>query len=178
MKRFALLLIVAFCLLALAATAFAEGRNHKFKEFYFGDSYHKSPAGVGISYVKAKWTANGMSEMNFEISAFKGKVAWDDMYLVDEVDGKQVITYKLSDKRKMGKVMCYIECVNKKFVEKLFFEPNAGPFTMEKGQVWYVFSHGGWKYHVIWEMAGNTMAWYKAADKPVPPMMPAPEMNE
>ena len=103
MKRYASALMVIIALVAFSATVFAAGRIHKTKEFYFGDDYHKSPAGVRLSYLDLKWDDTGVSRFIFTIAAFRKKVIWEDMYFVSTVKGKTGIVYKLSDHQKMGK---------------------------------------------------------------------------
>ena len=171
MKRFALVSLVLICSMAFTATAFAGARNAGYEEFFFGDSFHKSPAGIHVNYMNLKWDANGVTEFKYQVSAWKGKLVWDDLYFVGSKDGNPVIVFKLSDKQKMGKEFCYLDCKTKSYLDTMFVAPAAGPFDGETGQVWFVFSHGGQVYHIVWDIKSNQRAWHKAEDKPAPPAL-------
>ncbi len=171
MKRFALTTIVLLCCLAFAGSVFAGGRDHNYKEFYFGDDFHKSAAGIHMNYLDIHWGAEGVKDITFQVSAWKGQVDWMDMYFVGEKDGKKYIVYKLSSKKQMGKKFCYNDCLHKQYRDTMFFEPPAGPFELKTGEVWWVFRHGALVYHVVWSMKDNSMEWYKAEDKEAPPVL-------
>jgi hypothetical protein len=170
MRRIVVAGLVLLLCIAIAQVAFAEIKTHPYKEFFFGDSFHKSPAGVKLNYLELKYDKRGAYEFNFEFSAWKGKVVWDDMLFVCNCPekGKPQITWKLSSKKKMGKEFCYLDCLHKAYRDRLIIEPPAKPFDGETGQVWYIVRHGGQGYHIVWDLKSNTIEWFKAEDKPVP----------
>lgn len=171
MKRVAITTLVILCCIAMAGAAYADMRKAGDKALYFGESFHKSPVGIKLTYLDLRWNEQGVTQLKYEISAWKGKIVWEDLYFVGTKDGKQAIVYKLSDKQKMGKEFCYLECLYKAYLDTMFVAPAVGPFDGETGEVWFVFRHGGQFYHVVWEIKTNKIAWYKLQDKPAPPVM-------
>jgi hypothetical protein len=171
MKRYALTTIVFLCCLAFAASAFAAGRDHNYKEFFFGEDYHKSPGGIHMNYMAIHWNDQGVQDISFHISSWKGQIDWMDMYFIGEKDGKKYVIYKLSDKKQMGQKFCYTGCPEKSYRDTMYFEPPVGPFDLKTGEVWWVYRHGANIFHVVWSMKDNSMEWYKAEDKEAPPVL-------
>lgn len=170
MKRFAIVAIIFLWCFAFSGAAIAKMRSHDYEHISFGDTHHKDPAGINLNYMKIRWNAKGVSQLEFTLSVWKGKPIWNDTYIVGKKDGKEVILYKLSDKQKMDKEFCYIECLHKKAEESHYFTTPVGPFDIESGQVWWVFSYGPEKAHVIWDLKSNRVSWYKASQRKAPPM--------
>lgn len=160
-------LLVVFCL-SLALPAVADYREHPYKEFFFGDSFHKSPSAVKLNFLKVQWNDQGVSELKFKISAWKGRVVWQDLYFVGQKGDQQVIAYKLSDKMKMGQEICLLDCPYKTYLDTMYFVPPVTPFNLETGQIWFVFTHGKQFYHIVWDMKSDEINWFKAEDKPLP----------
>jgi len=173
MKRFALAVLVVLIGVAVASSAFAGAREREFKELYFGDSFHKSPAGIKLTDLQVYWNEQGVTQFRFELSAWKGKIVWDDVYFVGKKDGNPVLAYKLSDKQKLGLEFCVLDCPFKRYYDTLYITTPVGPFDGETGEVWFMFHFGGQVYEVIWSLKTNEVNWYKAQDKPAPNAPPA-----
>lgn len=170
MKRFAIATLTILCCVAISGVAMAGMRSHDYEHVSFGDTFHKDPAGINLNYMKIRWDKNGVTELRFEFSVWKGKPVWNDTYIVGKKDGKEVILYKLSSKKKLDKEFCFTECLHKKVDENHFFTTPIGPFDIESGQVWWVISYGADKAHVIWDIKSNRISWYKASQRKAPPM--------
>lgn len=171
MRRFVITIFIIACVVAFAGTTFAEKRDAKAKQIYFGESYHKSPAGISLTEMSISWDETGVTKFKYILTAYKGKTTWEDVYFVSTSNEKTGIVYRMSDNRKMKQEFCYLECLHKREDNTIYYTPHAGPFDIESGQVWFVFSFGNEKVYVIWEMKTNKLDWYKASDKQAPPMM-------
>jgi len=171
MKRFFVVIFIIALVVSFAGSAIAAGRIAAFKKLYFGDSFHKSPAGIQLCEMSISWDEAGVTKLKYILSAFKGKTTFVDLYFISTYKDKTGIVYKMSDHRKMGQTFCNLECVDKRENNTLLLTPSAGPFDLDSGQVWFEFKFDDQTVYVIWEMKTNKLDWYKAGDKQVPPMM-------
>ena len=170
MKKLWITMLIALFSLSLCTLAIAESETHNEKEFTFGTNYHKDP-GIKINYLQINWDENGITSLRHNVSALKQKIKWDDLLFVGEKDGKKQILFRHSSKRNYEPyTICYLECLHKAVLETLFFDHVAQGFDRKNGEVWYIFRNPATNkvYHIVWTLADNSLAWYKAEDKPLP----------
>ncbi|NLH51053.1 MAG: hypothetical protein GX444_20950 [Myxococcales bacterium] len=157
-KVFVCLTIVALAI-SLAGLASAEVRDFSLKKIPFG-TYHKCPAGMNLNYVSAKWDANGLNNLQYQVSVWQGKFTLMDVYVVTD----EKVVYKRSQDKKLG--MDFSKIMNtaaKEFNDTAYFTKPIAPFNIEKSEIWwlvnYVENNETKEAVVIWKMKDNTVDW-------------------
>jgi hypothetical protein len=145
---------------ALATYALAGMKEHDSTKLPFGASYHKSPAGMSLNYLRAEWNADGLTHLQYQVAAFKGHVTLNDMLIVT---GGQTI-YKRSDHKKLGMDFSYTDLTQAKgFFDNIYFPTPIKPFDEATSEIMWLVSYmeNGQKKDVVvvWTLKGNTIDW-------------------
>jgi len=173
-KSVVTLLFVALLVVAVA-TVWADNREKKNIEMYFGASFHKSPAGVHLNYLQAKWDENGLNYVQYQITPWKGITTYKDMYVVN----KGQVLYKLSKDRQLNVQMSYQLTAQKNYLDHVYLNPTIKPFDYENSEIWWIvgFKNEGKEelVAVIWHMKDNKLEWKPFKEQPPqPPAQPTP----